>query len=419
MDLRLRVCLLTLALIASPSLAKEETLNGVVIDIPPDWNVERGAAGSLLISQEFPETDDYEQGAVIIQLVAPNGVEGTLAQGMATMVKAFPDMADEDTTTDSEGVTSNGYDTLMEYRCCGRIQDISAGLTTFAVGSPTKQAYLQMVAMNMDGDREDEIDAQFATMARTLRLNEGDKPFAIEPQQGDGGIEGVYTYLRTGLTLNPFGGMDFTADNEIMAFDKSGLFSDVIPANMDMAAHCAENPRDCGTYKVTGGGFWGGEKKIEMRSVVDDFGTFEVEVSSLDDQGDGLSIDDNFHARLPEFDADTRFDGQWRYFWAQTGNMAFSSNSIAVERLLTMTPDGRFEQTGFSSASGSLDSGIGTSSFATNSDRPAESGTYRVEGYTLVLSGDDGNEQVLSIFAPDMDSDELLVINGSNYLKQE
>nr|WP_314256128.1 hypothetical protein [uncultured Devosia sp.] len=418
MDLRFGIGLLTLVLAVSPGLAREENLNGVVIDVPSGWTVERGEAGSLLIAQEFPETDDYEQGAVIIQLIAPRGIEGTLAQGMAQVVNAFPDMAEEDTTTDSVGVTSNGYEMIMEYRCCGEIQDISAGLTTIAVGSPTKQAYLQMVSMNMDGDREDEIDAEFATMARTMRLNEGDKPFAVEPQDGDGGLEGVYTYLRTGLTLNPFGGMDFTADSEITVFDTSGLFSDTIPANMDMAAHCADNPRDCGTYKVTGGGFWGGAKQLEMRSVIDEFGTFEVEVSSLDDQDGGLSIDDNFHAKLPAFDAGTTFDGQWRYFWAQTGSMAFSSNSIAVERLLTMTPDGRFEQTGFSGASGSMDSGIGTTSFATSSDRPPESGSYRVDGYTLVLSGDDGKEQVLSIFAPDIGSDEVLVINGSNYLKQ-
>lgn len=420
MVLRLTLGLVALAALGAPALAREEVLNGVVLDVPKGWEIQRGDAGSLILQKELPETDDYDLSAVLIQLVVPRGIEGSLAQGLATMVNAVPDLADEDTTDDAAGVTTNGHEMLMQYRCCGEVQEIDAALTTVAVGSSTKQAFLQMLAMNLYGDREDEIEAEFATMARTLRLEESDPPFLVAPQQGDGGLDGVYTYLRTGVMPNMFGGMDFISENELMVFDPSGLYSDSMPVGADMEGYCADNPRDCGTYKVSGGGFWGGERKIETRKVINDFGTVSVDVESLEMRGDdGIAINENFHKKLPGFPAETSFDGEWRYFWAQSGNSAFSSGSIAVERLLVMTQDGRFERSGFSGASGNIASGDGSTGYATHSDSPVAAGRYRVDGYTLVLIGDDGKEEVLSIFAPDIGSDGLLVINGSNYLKQD
>ncbi len=51
-------------------------------------------------------------------------------------------------------------------------------------------------------------------------------------------------------------------------------------------------------------------------------------------------------------------------------------------------------------------------------DRPAERGRYRLEDNTLTLEGDDGSIEMLSIFAPDIGSDKLLISDGLNFLKE-
>jgi hypothetical protein len=122
---------------------------------------------------------------------------------------------------------------------------------------------------------------------------------------------------------------------------------------------------------------------------------------------------------VPPFSSDTRFNGEWRYFFASSGISDASSGSIAVERFLTLTPDGRFERSGWSGASSTMDTGGGTSGVTTSSDTPISSGSYQVDGHTLTLIGPSGESEKLSIFAPDVGSDELLVIDGNNYLKQD
>ena len=50
---------------------------------------------------------------------------------------------------------------------------------------------------------------------------------------------------------------------------------------------------------------------------------------------------------------------------------------------------------------------------------PPESGRSPVNGCMLKLTGDEGKIERLSLLMPDKGSDKLLVINGSNYLKQD
>lgn len=92
-----------------------------------------------------------------------------------------PSMTEEDTTKEGKGLTSNGHDMLMQYRCCGRVQDVSAALTAVAIGSDSRQAYLQMLTINLDDEREGDADETFATMVRTLRLHEGHDSFEVRP----------------------------------------------------------------------------------------------------------------------------------------------------------------------------------------------------------------------------------------------
>lgn len=55
----------------------------------------------------------------------------------------------------------------------------------------------------------------------------------------------------------------------------------------------------------------------------------------------------------------------------------------------------------------------------TSGNRPGASGRYTLSGYRLDLTDASGKTESMSIFEPDKASDGLLVINGSNDLKDD
>ncbi|KFC68252.1 hypothetical protein FF80_01976 [Devosia sp. LC5] len=96
-----------------------------------------------------------------------------------------------------------------------------------------------------------------------------------------------------------------------------------------------------------------------------------------------------------------------------------SSGSVSSERILILSPDGRFSQTGSSGYMSSFEGAGAGTGVAGGNTAPLESGTYRVEDYQLLLAGEDGRTETLSLFLPEPDSDDLLVIGGNNYLKED
>jgi hypothetical protein len=419
MDLRW-AALAGAALLVGPAAAAPFELNGVTVEAPNKWAPGKGDRASMLWQRSFDATDNDDAGAALIQLFVPRDDVGTLAQGLATLVGGIGEMKNEDPIIDQTGINASGHDMIVQFRCCGELEGLSADLSSIAVGSPERQAYLLMVMLNLGDERQDAAEAVFAEVVRSLRMAPGEKGFELVPQPGDGGLDGVYTFLRTGLMPNVFGGLDFTADSEVRLYTPDGYFTEQLPAEgVKLADHCANVPETCGTYRVSGGGWFGGPAQIEIRSVANEFGLIEVETSPFAKTNDSITINEEEHQRLPPFAPDTRLAGDWRYFFASSGMTATSSGSIAVERYLTLTQDGRFERSAWSGASSSNDTGGGTTGVTTSTDRPSTSGTYQLEGYTLTLTGNDGQSEKLSVFAPDIGSDELLVIDGSNYLKQD
>ena len=209
--------------------------------------------------------------------------------------------------------------------------------------------------------------------------------------------------MRTGLTPNVFGGMDFTSESEVTLFDPDGLFSHVIPVGgQSIAEHCAEAPRDCGTYRLKGGSWFSDASEIEMRSVVDDYGVIETETVSFAKDGEDLLLDEGSYNRLPPFPDGTTFDGSWTYLWASSGMTATSSGSFATQRTLVMRADGTFSRDGWAGGGTSSDMG----GVNVSSGRPGNAGSYHVSGYELVLSGDDGSKEILSLITPDIGSDK-------------
>ncbi|MBB2750757.1 UNVERIFIED_ORG: bifunctional DNA-binding transcriptional regulator/antitoxin component of YhaV-PrlF toxin-antitoxin module [Rhizobium aethiopicum] len=80
---------------------------------------------------------------------------------------------------------------------------------------------------------------------------------------------------------------------------------------------------------------------------------------------------------------------------------------------------GTFERAGWSGASMTNEIGGSRSGVITSGNRPGASGRYTLSGYRLDLTDASGKTESMSIFEPDKASDGLLVINGSNDLKDD
>ncbi len=411
------------AIAPTGAAAETMTIGSMSFDLPDarsGWKAQRLKDGFIL-QKEFPKTEDNRRkGAAVIQVVGPFAdPPGSFDKGFDTVVGLIKGMPAEDVTTKSNGTTINGHRIRHEYRCCGRLNELSAGQRVVGLASQGKQAFFALLDLQLRGDAQDSAEADFAALVRSLKLEESDRPFELVPKAGDGGLDGVYTHLETGLRPNAFGGVDFYSDSNVTVFDPSGLFTTEMPADGDLSAHCREKPRDCGIYALKGGGLFSLENEIEMRAVDDDFGTLAAETKPFKRSGKDLVIGEADYALVPPFPEGTPFEGRWRSFFASSGTTATSSGGVSSERIVTLGRDGSFRRTGSTGVMSSNEIGGSRVGFASGGERPAESGRYRVKNYTLELVGDDGTTERHSIFAPDKGSDSLLVIDGSNYLKQE
>ncbi|QEI09579.1 hypothetical protein FXN63_26230 [Pigmentiphaga aceris] len=399
------------------------TLGSMTFEAPDDaagWKTSTVKGGVLFQKEIRPKDGRGRKAAAIIQVLGPfPGSPATLDKGFETVVGLVKGMAAERPMRKTDGKTSNGHRIRTDYRCCTDLKGLSASQWTVGMSSEKHQVAMTLLGLDLRGDARDAVEAEFKAMVRSVSLAPADKPFGVVPSAGEGGLDGVYTHLNTGVRPNVFGGTDFYSDSEITVFDRSGLYATEIPKGGDLAAHCRATPTECGVYKLIGGGLFGGATKIEMRAVKDGFGTIEAETKPFARKGDDLSIDDGDYRLLKPFPAGTTFNGSWRYFFASAGTTALSSGSVSSEKILQLSSNGTFRRTGWSGASTTNDTGGGTTGVTTGSARPAASGRYQISGHTMTLTGDDGRTERLSVFAPDRGSDKLLVIDGSNYLKRE
>lgn len=402
-----------LALLVTPAAAAE--INGLTMALPAGWKT--ASSGRLtMLQKDFPETAKAEKGIALIQIGKPvQAARSSLEAGLKVFVASMQDMDKEDPFIKHYGKTVNGHDIRVEERCCTRMKGVRVRQIVAGIANDERQVYLQLVQMNLKDERSDEAEADFAALVRSLKLDADDGDFRIAPTEGDGGLEGVFTYLDTGIRPNVFGGTDFYSESLIQVFDTNGLYSTELPTGgRSLADHCAETPTDCGLYKLTGGGLFSAGK-IEMHSVTSDYGTIETEVTALARDGDDLKIGERDYRAIPAFKEGSTLDGSWTSTFASSGMTATSSGSVASSRTLEMKPDGSFRRTGWHGASTSGEFGGVT----TNGKRAGETGTYTLSGYRLDLKHANGQTESLSIFEPDIGSDELLVINGSNYLKDD
>lgn len=397
--------------------AEEITINGAVLDLPAGWTKQSGDASAHMFTRAFPrDADGGLKFAAMLQVIGPSRESpDSLEQNFKSLPKLLPALPEDDPLTSAKGVTINNHKIMMEKRCCDRINGVMTQLYTVGVASQARQVHLLFVMMGDSDDDEKVAEKEFEDIVRTMRLEPADKPFVIAPRSGDGGLDGVFTRLESGLRINPFGGMDYYSESYVTQFDKSGIYSDEIPPDgQTIAEYCVKTPDECGLYAMKGGGWFAGPRQIEMLDF-DRYGIAEVDLYDYEAGDDGMNINGKVYSRIPPFESGKRFDGVWRYTFAQVGNQAYYSGSVVVERVLRLKKDGTFERSGFTGVTSQTpDVGVTTSS-----ETPATTGTYSVNGYTLQLKPDGTAPESFSIYAPDVASDGLLIINGSNYLKQD
>ena len=410
-------------LLCLPAFAATADIGGLTVSLPDHasgWG-KAGKGDLFMLQKDFPETADDKRGSALIQISKPiSAARSLLPAGVKTFVASLPEMAKEDILIKHYGVTVNGHDIRVEERCCVQQQEVSIKQIVVGIAGDKQQAYLQLVLLNLSGDRGKSAEADFEALVRSVKLEPSDKDFDLVPESGDGGLDGVFTYLDTGVRPNVFGGVDFHSDSEINMFDAKGLFSSELPeGGRDIAESCKDNPTDCGLYRLTGGGFFSSAGSIEMRSVTSAYGTIEIETKTFSKKGQDLVIDDEDYRAVPPFEDGATLDGKWVYTFASSGMTATSSGSAAASRELTLHNDGTFERTGWSGASMTNEIAGSRTGVTTSGNRRGSSGRYELSGYRLNLIDTSGTTETMSIFEPDKNSDVLLVINGKNYLKDD
>ncbi|PDT11365.1 hypothetical protein [Rhizobium sp. M1] len=420
----LELVVVLLCLFSCPqAFAAPADIGGLTVTLPDaasGWR-KAGKGDLFMLQKDFADTGDDKRGSALIQISKPlAGGRNSLPAGVKTFVATLPDMAKEDILIKYYGVTINGHDIRVEERCCVQQKNVSISQIVVGIANDERQAYLQLVLLNLGGDRSQSAEAAFEALVRSVKLDPSDKDFDLIPASDDGGLDGVFTHLDTGVRPNLFGGVDFYSDSEITMFDPKGLFSTELPkGGRSMTEHCTENPSDCGLYKLTGGGFFSSAGSIETRSVTSAYGTIEIETKPFSKKGDDLVIDEDEYRAVPPFEDGATLDGEWVYNFASSGMTATSSGSVASSNTLTLRNNGTFERCRWSGASMTNEIGESRTGVTASGDRPGSSGRYRLSGYRLDLTDATGKTESLSIFEPDKGSDGLLVINGNNYLKDD
>lgn len=406
-----------LLMAGAPARGAEVTLGPSRFDLPAvfdGWN-RREVGDGLIFERLFEPTGPRgRKGAAILIVAKPKPASGRFDDSFAAFVRSLKQIPpNEKPLTAKTGDTLDGHRIRVEQRCCRTSDGIRMSAWHIGIATKTSEHFLMLLLLQTEREQEKPIREGFEALVGSYRPTPDDRGLVLAPARGDGGLDGLYSRTRTQLRPNAFGGMDFTADQDTLLFDKGGLYTTDFPRDGDMAAHCRAEPKTCGTYALKGG--WFSANRIERVEVEDGFGRVTRSGETFARAKDRLTLGDATYFAVPPFADGHRFDGTWNHTFASSGSMG----SLGGTHTLALTPDGRFTReggVGFSSTGGSMD---GSTVVAGHSRRPVRAGRYAVSGYRLTLTDDGGSSETLSLFAPDRDSDKLLVIGGSNYLKQK
>lgn len=399
-----------------PARPAETALGSARFDLPAafaDWT-RREANDGLLFQRVYePAGPRGRKGVAILLVAKPRPASGAFDTAFTQFVRGFKQVPTEGKPlTAKAGETLDGHPIRIEQRCCRSSDGLRMNAWFVGIAAGGSEHYLMLLTLQLERDAEKPVREGFEALVRAYRPTRDDRGLVLAPKSGDGGMDGLYARTETRLMPNAFGGLDFTADQATLLFDKGGLFTTELPRDGDIAGHCRTEVATCGTYALKGG--WLSANRIDRVEIENAFGLVTRSSDAFTRTKDGIKIGDKTYATMPPFADGHRFSGTWSHTFGSSG----PTGSVGGARTLTLSPDGRFTRegsTGFSSTGGAIDGGT---TVAGHSRRPVQSGRYAVSGFRITLTDDAGGAESLSLFAPDRDKDKLLVIGGANYLKQ-
>lgn len=393
--------------------------NGMMLDEPPaaqGWTAAVGKDGVVLTKKFTGKRAGDAPGGALIRFLQPGAPNGDLTAAFNTQIAGVPELAKDSPLWQEHGVTLAGDTIAVKEWCCAYRGDFGLSQAVVGIEGRGRRAFATLTRINLDDDAKAEADAAFQAMVRSWRMAPGDAALgaALVPPKGGGGLSGLYTKFASGLRPNGFGGMAFYTENSVTYFGSDGLFStEIPPQGQQLGAFCGQKPLACGTYALSGGGFFSKPNRIVMMQLSNPYGIFSQREDDLAASGGDLRIGKDTWKHVEPLASGTRLSGTWTYDYAAGGSNAGQSGAVAVQRSISLTSDGRFTSEGWGGASVSNDnSGVTSSKTA-----PPASGSYEIAGYNISLKSGDGGTKMLSLFEPDA-SDDVLTINGADYKKE-
>jgi len=394
-------------LLVSSGAAAEHKMRGLTFNKPESW-AEKLSADAVLFQRAFT-IEDQRGGAIIAIEAKP--FYGDFGAAFRSAGDAIADMKEKDPTVENHGVTTTGHPMAWQLKCCSA-NGVPMQVVTVSFNPPGTLITVHLVIINADDNTEDAIEAEFDKLIAGFDFaGEGVRPGIPAIPESEQRLEGLWLNVSSGLAINPMGGMDFEVDMNTLYFDGEGRLAEEPPAGTDsLAAFCETKPTVCGVYAIAGG-------KLTQRMVGYRFGIVTEETDTLEVSKDRISIGRDEYFPIEPSD-NLKLEGTWTSFWAQSGTLGGTSTAISSTRTLAFARDGRFNRSGFTSMSSNIESGDTNTSIAGSSETPEDHGTYSIDGYTLTLMADSGETEVLSLYLPDKADVDLLMIDGSSYLRE-
>lgn len=408
---RLGFVALTFAAWAAASAA-EHKMRGVTIEKPAAGWEEKATASGIIFTRTF-EVKGRKGRAVMA--VESRPFAGDLNTALDDAVTALDRLKNDKPGTAREGVTTSGHKMAWRRYCCRSKDGTRMQMTMVAFNTPGTLVTAYLIEINLrDRDSANELQGQFAAMVVSFDFaGEGRRPALPAVAPGEEALEGLYLNVSSTLRPNPMGGTDYVVDMNTYYFAPSGLLADQPPAvagTDGLVAFCEETPDACGVYRREG-------DEIVLRTVSSRFGMVVEERESFAREDAALVIDRVRYNPVPPL-SETRLDGTWTHFSGSSGSTGTASGAVATVRTVSLSRDGTFRRSGFSAVTSTVETGGTTTGVAGSSETPEQRGTYRIDGYALILDVEDGEPETLSIYAPG-DKRDLLVINGVNYLRKD
>ncbi|HEY2533611.1 MAG TPA: hypothetical protein VGJ20_37735 [Xanthobacteraceae bacterium] len=279
------------------------------------------------------------------------------------------------------------------------VVETTAGLQAIGVAmparvKPTQINFKPLTGLVADG-RSVGIMARAARAAIAMFMG---REYYLAPDAGisEPTIEGVYHLWRWELMVNR-GMVDTGTDYVLFKNGEVWRSPGAAPQDIDPAKFKEARWDDWGIWRRAGGNV----------------------ILTMNGQAEAR-LPSNQLARYDPAGADQRVEGRWQWssgFVAQTA--VGNTTSGVASRSITLHADGRFEQNGFGSTSFSDEIGGRRTAGAFATPAPAQSGRYRINGYSLEVTYDDGRrDSALFYWAGDNRNNRysMLVINGAKFL---